>query len=271
MNRDVVAVGSETSRQRNSRPSRQRNIKHLLTRVAIKMTMLAHVRTKARRAALQGHLPHQPALHQRVQAVIDRGHGNDGHGPLGPHENFLRRRVIAFPEQHLVHLLPLRRESKAARGQSLIQLVFHVFICNCTHCLYNSTASAGAVNTWNNSNSQKTAGLRHRPLSTRPAREVRFQVRQRGVCRFQFGTHAHRHADRLAGGAQHCRERLVIHLNRTRTHSLFQQARAVARSVSRAQGENCRFRFTVESAFFSRKFSMRGLASARCSTTSGWG
>src|SRR2546422_262280 len=92
MNRDVVAVGSETLRQRNPRPSTQRNIKHLVTHVAIKMTMLAHVRTKARRATLQGHLPHQPALHQRVQAVIDRRHGNDGHGPLGP--SFPWRRSI---------------------------------------------------------------------------------------------------------------------------------------------------------------------------------
>ena len=102
--------------------------------IAMKMKMFPHIRAIAHCHPIQIDQAHQPAPYERVQAIIDRGHGNDGHGPLGPHENFLRRRVIALPQQHIINMLPLRRQAKAARRQSFAEpivkldaLTFHSF------------------------------------------------------------------------------------------------------------------------------------------------
>jgi len=52
MNGDVIALRRKSSRQRKPGLSRQINIKNLIARIAIKMTMFLHIRTKPRRTAL---------------------------------------------------------------------------------------------------------------------------------------------------------------------------------------------------------------------------
>ena len=76
--------------------------------------MLVHVRAKARRAAVQRDLPGQAALYQRVEAVVNRGVGNLRHRAFGADENLLGGRVIALLQQHVIDLLPLRREPEPA-------------------------------------------------------------------------------------------------------------------------------------------------------------
>ena len=39
---------------------------------------------------------HQPALHQRIQTVVDRGHRDLRHLALGPQKHLLRRRMVPF-------------------------------------------------------------------------------------------------------------------------------------------------------------------------------
>lgn len=52
--------------------------------LAEEVAMRFHVGTKPACGPIQIHLPDQTTLHQRVQAVVNRGHGNIGHGLLGP-------------------------------------------------------------------------------------------------------------------------------------------------------------------------------------------
>src|ERR1035437_7916908 len=100
------------------------------------MTMLLHVRAKARRAAFELDLAHEAALYQRVEAVINRGHGNVGHGLFGPDENLLRRWMVALLQQHVIDLLPLRRETETARAQPLGQMALNFAMAGCLHCCY---------------------------------------------------------------------------------------------------------------------------------------
>ena len=123
---DVIPFRPVPIRQRNPDLSRQSNIKDTLALVAIKMTMLAHVRAETCGAPLQRHLPGQPAFDQRIQTIIDRGQGYVRHLALGADEHFLRRRMIAFPQQHSIDVLALGRKTKTARRQSFDQLVIKV-------------------------------------------------------------------------------------------------------------------------------------------------
>lgn len=91
------------------------------------MAVLAHVRAEPRRAAVQLHLPDQPALHQRVQAIIDGGVGNVRHVFLGAEKHFLGSRMIALLEQNVIDLLALRREPEAARIQPFAEFANCLF------------------------------------------------------------------------------------------------------------------------------------------------
>ena len=87
------------------------------------MAMLLHVRTKPRRAAFQLHLANEAAFHERVEAVVNRRMGNFRHRLLRAHENFLRRRMVALLHDHVIDVLALWRETKAARAQLFSQVL----------------------------------------------------------------------------------------------------------------------------------------------------
>ena len=110
MNGDVETLRPESFGQGQPGPARQFDVKHARATIAIKMAMLAHIRAKMRRAPIQRDLPHQAALYQRIQTVIDRGHRDVRHPALGPDEHFLGSRMIALLQQHVINLLPLARE-----------------------------------------------------------------------------------------------------------------------------------------------------------------
>jgi len=137
MNRDIEAFGLKAFWQRQSDFRRQGNVKHAGAAIAIKMAMLRHVRAKMRRPSVQRDLPHQAALNQRIQAVINCGHRDIRHPALGPDKHLLGGRVIAFVQQHGVHVLALGRETKPAARQPLVETLIGLFIRSHSHgCQY---------------------------------------------------------------------------------------------------------------------------------------
>jgi hypothetical protein len=121
MNCYIVALGPEASGQRYARLRFQINIEYVLAAVTIEMAMFPHIWTEPGSATLHGHLPRQSALDKRVQAIINCGHGNIRHRPLGAHEHFLGGRVVALLQKHRVNMLALRRKPKTTYRQSLVQ------------------------------------------------------------------------------------------------------------------------------------------------------
>ena len=85
--------------------------------------MLLHVRAEARRTAFQLNLAEEAAFHERVQRVIDGGVRNFRHRLFNAHKDFLRRGMVAFVENHVIDVLPLRRETEAARVQPLAEFI----------------------------------------------------------------------------------------------------------------------------------------------------
>src|SRR5262245_1894052 len=114
MNSDVIAIRPETLRQGHLSLAMQFHIKNALTTITVKVAMLAHIRTEARRPPLDRYLPRQAALHQRIQTIINGGHRNLRHLPLGPNENFLGCRVITLLQKHRINVLALRGKPKTA-------------------------------------------------------------------------------------------------------------------------------------------------------------
>jgi hypothetical protein len=100
------------------------NIHNGAADVAAKMAVFFHVRAETCCAPVDVHQPDQPALYQRIQAVINRGHGDVRHLLLGSDEDFFCSRVVTLFEQHLVNVLALGCESKPAVCQALIKMVF---------------------------------------------------------------------------------------------------------------------------------------------------
>ena len=86
--------------------------------------MLLHIRAETRCAPLQLNLADQPAFNEGIEAIINRRVGDFGHLLFGPDENFFGRRVIALVQDYVINLLPLRRETKAARAQLFSQVLF---------------------------------------------------------------------------------------------------------------------------------------------------
>ena len=99
----------------------------------MKMKMLPHVRAITHRHPIQVDLADQPAFYERIQAIVNRGHGNIGHPLLGPHKDLLRRRMIALAHQHAVNVLPLGSLAEPARrqafGEPLIELEVSTLHC----------------------------------------------------------------------------------------------------------------------------------------------
>ena len=101
--------------------------------------MLVHVRAKTHGAAVQVHLLGQPAFHQRVEAVVNRRHGDVRHAFLGAQEDLFSGRVVALLDQHVINMLALGRESKSARRQTLVDAM---------HFLLDRRHSVGNVYRW---------------------------------------------------------------------------------------------------------------------------
>ena len=99
------------------------NIVNGPARVAIEMKMLVHVGTIPGRASIEIDLPHESALHQRVQAVVDGGDGDLGTPLFGPDEYLFSGRMIAPLQQDVIDLLPLSSQSEAARGEAFVELI----------------------------------------------------------------------------------------------------------------------------------------------------
>ncbi len=96
MNRDVKPLSLEPFWQRQPRLGRQVDIEYSCADIAIKMVMLAHVRAKMGRTAIERHLPDQAAFDQRVQTIINGSHGDIGQIVFGPDEDLFGGRMIAF-------------------------------------------------------------------------------------------------------------------------------------------------------------------------------
>ena len=134
VNRDFVVINPKSFWPRdNCGISRQRHIEHRAALVTVIMAMLLHVWAITCRTALELHLAHEAAFHQRIEAIINRGHGNIRHGLFGPDENLLRCRVIALLDQHVINMLSLGREAKTARAQPFSQVTFFFAMFNRVH------------------------------------------------------------------------------------------------------------------------------------------
>lgn len=90
--------------------------------------MLLHVRAETRRAAFELDLPDEAALHERIKAIINRRVGNLRHRLFRADENFLGGRMIAFLRDHVVNVLALRREPKAAGVQPFAEILVWFFL-----------------------------------------------------------------------------------------------------------------------------------------------
>ena len=124
----------ETFRPRHDRGiRRQRDIKNFAARIAKIMAMLLHVRAKPRRATFQLNLADEAALHERIEAIINRRVRNLRHRAFRADENLLRRRMVALLHDHVVNMLALRRETKAARAQPFSQVMLGFAIWDCAH------------------------------------------------------------------------------------------------------------------------------------------
>ena len=73
-------------------------------------------------------LPDETAFHERVEAIVNGRVGNLRHRAFGADENFLCRRVIAFLHDHVIDVLALRREPKAAGVQSFTEILTGFFL-----------------------------------------------------------------------------------------------------------------------------------------------
>ena len=85
------------------------------------MVMLLHIGAVAGGGAVEIHVTDEVALHEGIEAIINRGHGDIGHGFLGADKNVFDRGMIALLEQDIIDVLALRRETEAAGREPLIK------------------------------------------------------------------------------------------------------------------------------------------------------
>ena len=78
-------------------------------------------------------MPYEVAFDEGIQAIINRGHGDVRHLRFGADEDLLDGGMIALLEQNIVHMLPLRRETKAAGGEPLVEAAIHFGMVMRTH------------------------------------------------------------------------------------------------------------------------------------------
>jgi hypothetical protein len=155
MNGYFKSCGLETFRQSDAvgTLAGQVNIEHFGAAVAVKVAMLPHIWAKTRRPTIDVHLPRHTALHQRVEAIVNRRHGNIRHLALGADENFLGRRMIPLLDQHIINVLTLRGEPKAARRELPAQMFIQFFMFDAGHSSVNLWPHPASVKIWNNSKS----------------------------------------------------------------------------------------------------------------------
>ena len=155
MNRDLKSCGFKSFGQSDAVRSLagQINIEHFGAIVAIKVAVFAHVGAEARGAAVHIHLARHAGLHQRVEAIVNGGHGNFRHLALGADENFLSSRMIALLDQHIIDVLALWREPEAARGELPAQMFIQLFMFDSGHAVAKLWLLPRLVKIWNNSKS----------------------------------------------------------------------------------------------------------------------
>ena len=91
----------------------QWNIRNLPAGIAMKMGMIAEVRTETTGRPVQIHLSHQSDLHQGFETIIDRRQGNLRHPFLGSGKDLLHRGMIAPFKEHIIDLAPLPRQAQS--------------------------------------------------------------------------------------------------------------------------------------------------------------
>ena len=84
--------------------------------------MLLHVRAIPHCEPVDIDLLDEPALHERVEAIINRGYGNVRHPLLGPHEDLLGGGMIAFLEHDAVNVLALGGGAKPTASEPFSEL-----------------------------------------------------------------------------------------------------------------------------------------------------
>lgn len=87
----------------------------------MKMKMFPHVRAITHRHPIQVDLAHELAPDERVQAIVDRSHGDFRHVPLGTEKDLLGRGMVSLTEQHIVDVLALARLTKPAGSQAFLE------------------------------------------------------------------------------------------------------------------------------------------------------
>src|SRR5436190_18889034 len=104
MDGDIKPLHFKTSRQGNARFCRQINVEHALAIVAVKMAMLRHIWTKAGCPSFEADMPDQAAMHEGVQAIIDRSHRNIRHALFGADKYLFGSGMVTVTNQNGVHM-----------------------------------------------------------------------------------------------------------------------------------------------------------------------
>jgi hypothetical protein len=119
MHRDIEPFRPETGGQVDAGIRGHIDIEDALARIAVKMTVLLHIRAEPRSPSRERDLPDQPALDQGIEAVVHRSHRDFRQFLLHPDKNFLCGGVVPFLEENRINMLALRRKPQTAAAQSL--------------------------------------------------------------------------------------------------------------------------------------------------------
>ena len=126
----LEAVGEDYAR---FRLFRQIHVKDRVAAIAVKMPVLAHIGAEPGGAAVELHLAHEAAADERIEAVIDRGHGDVRHAPFGADEDLLGGGMVALLQQHVIDVLALWCKTQAARAQPFGEAAFRLFATGILH------------------------------------------------------------------------------------------------------------------------------------------
>jgi hypothetical protein len=113
----VVAVGQDTV-DVPEQVRRQIDVVSLARADIVKMRVRMQIRAEAGGAALEIHRAHEVALHQRFQAVVNRGERDAGQFGLNAGEYFVGGRVVPLLQQDVVDHLALGRRAEPAVSES---------------------------------------------------------------------------------------------------------------------------------------------------------
>src|SRR5258708_198178 len=99
------------------------NVKNAAAFIAVEVAMFLHVGAVAGGGTVKVDVPDHTAFHEGIEAIVNCGHRDIRHTGLGSDKDFFDGGMIALFDEHIVHMLPLGRETKAAGGQPLIEAV----------------------------------------------------------------------------------------------------------------------------------------------------